>query len=121
MRNFIGGLVWLVLVSSVLAQNPPPATGDAPAGNVQNGKKIYSSYGCYQCHGYEGQGGVGPRLAPRPTAFAAFSKYIRQPTGEMPPYTVKVVSDKEAADIYAFLQSIAPPPAANSIPLLNTR
>jgi len=121
MRNFIGGLIWLVLISPVLAQNPPPPTGDAPAGNIQNGKKIYSSYGCYQCHGYEGQGGVGPRLAPRPTAFAAFSKYIRQPTGEMPPYTVKVVSDKEAADIYAFLQSIAPPPPANSIPLLNTR
>jgi len=37
----------------------------------------------------------------------------------MPPYTVKVVSDKELADIYAFLQSISQPPAVKSIPLLN--
>jgi len=90
-----------------------------PAGNAQNGKKIFASYGCYQCHGYEAQGGPGARLAPRPIAFAAFSRYVRQPTGEMPPYTVKVVSDKELADIYAFLQSISQPPAVKSIPLLN--
>ena len=65
------------------------AADEAPAGNVDNGKKLYAQYGCYQCHGYAAQGGVGPRLAPRPLAFAAFSKYVRQPTGEMPPYTAK--------------------------------
>jgi ubiquinol-cytochrome c reductase cytochrome c subunit len=52
-------------------------------------------------------------------AFPAFSKYVRQPTGEMPPYTAKVVSDQELADLYAFLQSIPAPPSAKSIPLLN--
>jgi len=98
------------------AQAPAAA---APSGNAANGKKIFASYGCYQCHGYEAQGGPGARLAPRPIAFAAFSKYVRQPTGEMPPYTAKVVSDKELADIYSFLQSIAQPPAVKSIPLLN--
>jgi len=36
----------------------------------------------------------------------------------MPPYTAKVVSDQELADIYAFLVTIAPPPAANTIPIL---
>lgn len=111
----------LVTSVSVLAAQAPtsaPAAA-APAGNAQNGKKIFSSYGCYQCHGFEAQGGPGVRLAPRPIAFGAFSKYIRQPTGEMPPYTTKVVSDKELADLYAFLQSIAAPPAVKSIPLLN--
>jgi mono/diheme cytochrome c family protein len=37
----------------------------------------------------------------------------------MPPYTKKVVSDRELADIYAYLQSIPQPPAAKSIPILN--
>ena len=97
----------------------PALRAQTPAGNAQNGKKIFSSYGCYQCHGFEAQGGAGARLAPRPIAFTAFSKYVRQPTGEMPPYTSKVVSDKELADIYAFLQSIPQPPPANSIPLLS--
>jgi mono/diheme cytochrome c family protein len=90
----------------------------APTGSAENGKKIYSSYGCYQCHGYEAQGGAGARLAPRPIAFAAFMRYIRRPTGQMPPYTAKVVSDQEVADIHAFLRSIPQPPAVNAIPIL---
>ena len=98
-----------------------PAAANAPAaptGNAENGKKIYSSYGCYQCHGYAAQGGAGARLAPRPIAFATFARYVRRPTGQMPPYTAKVVSDQELADIYAFLVTIPPPPAANTIPIL---
>ena len=101
------------------ARTPPaPSAQAAPAGNVENGRKIYSSYGCYQCHGYVGQGGAGARLAPRPIAFAAFTRYVRKPTGQMPPYTVKVVSDQEMADIYAFVMTIPAPPAANTIPIL---
>jgi ubiquinol-cytochrome c reductase cytochrome c subunit len=90
----------------------------APVGNAENGKKIFSSYGCYQCHGFSAQGGAGARLAPRPIAFAAFSRYVRRPTNQMPPYTAKVVSDQELADIYAFLLTVPQPPAANSIPIL---
>jgi hypothetical protein len=36
----------------------------------------------------------------------------------MPPYTTKVVSEQQAADIYAYLQSLPKPPAVESIPLL---
>jgi hypothetical protein len=36
----------------------------------------------------------------------------------MPPYTAKVVSDQELADMYAFLQSLPHPPSVESIPLL---
>jgi hypothetical protein len=36
----------------------------------------------------------------------------------MPPYTSKVVSDQELADIYAFLLTIPAPPAADSVPIL---
>jgi mono/diheme cytochrome c family protein len=95
-----------------------PNAQAAPSGNADNGKKIYSSYGCYQCHGYAAQGGAGARLAPRPIAFATFSRYVRRPTGQMPPYTAKVVSDQELADMYAFLLTIPAPPAANTIPIL---
>jgi mono/diheme cytochrome c family protein len=92
----------------------------APAANAENGKKIFAGVGCYECHGYVAQGGAaGPRLAPRPLAFAAFSKYLRRPTSQMPPYTIKVLSDRDVADVYAFLQSIPEPPPAGSIPQLN--
>ena len=104
---------------SLSAQTPASTASKAPAGNVDNGKKIFTSYGCYQCHNYAANGGgAGPRLAPNPIAFAAFLRQIRKPSNEMPPYTAKVVSDQDVADIYAFLQTVPPAPAAGSIPIL---
>ena len=115
---------FLIAAAALEAQTPGPAAKPAPSvqtapkGDGENGKKIYSSYGCYQCHGFVAQGGPGGRLAPRPIGFAAFERYVRRPTGQMPPYTAKVVSDQELADIYAFLLTIPAPPAANTIPIL---
>ena len=108
-----------VLAAGVLgiaprAQTPAPATGNADAG-----KKLWVSYGCWQCHGYEGQGGAaGPRLAARNLPFAGFSAYVRRPANQMPPYTEKVVSNADLVNIHAFIQSRPAPPAVASVPLL---
>src|SRR5215472_6075650 len=90
------------------------AQTQAPSGNAQKGKQLFQNYGCYQCHGREAQGGAGtgPRLAPKPIPYAALSKYVRQPTGQMPPYTRRVVSDEDLTDIYAFLTGQPDPPPA---------
>ena len=101
------------------AAAPAVADAAAPAGNADNGKKLWNTVGCYQCHGYAGQGGVGARLAPNVPAFTALVKYVRSPKGEMPPYTSKVLSDAQLADIYAYLKSVPKPPDPKSIPLLN--
>ena len=94
-------------------QNAPPP------GNAANGRKLFVSFGCYQCHGYEAQGGsAGARLAPRPIPYAQLLKYVRHPTGEMPPFTEKVVKDSELADIYAFLRAQPPAADVDKIPLL---
>ena len=92
----------------------------APSGNVENGKRLFMKDGCYQCHGREGQGSVmsGPRIAPNPIPLEAVLRYVRKPSGEMPPYTEKVISDQELTDIYAFLQSRANPQPAKSNALL---
>lgn len=97
------------------------ALSEGASGNVQNGKQLYTNSGCYQCHGREGQGSgvLGPRIGPPPILLGGFTEYIRQPRGQMPPYTSKVLSDAELGDIYAFLKSIPQPPPAKSIPLLN--
>jgi cytochrome c553 len=99
-------------VAMAHAQAPERPAAAAPPGNADAGKTLYVSVGCYQCHGYEAQGSsaTGPRLGPRPIAFAAFSRYLRQPTGQMPPYTAKVVSDADLANLYAFVRS-RPEPA----------
>ena len=106
--------------STPQGQAASPSTAAAPAGNAETGRKLFASDGCYQCHGYEAQGSTatGPRLGPRPISFAAFSRYVRQPTGQMPPYTTKIVPDTDLAHIYAFLRALPEPPAVQSIPLL---
>jgi mono/diheme cytochrome c family protein len=98
----------------------PAQPSKTTSGNADNGKKLFTSAGCYECHGREAQGGAGtgPRLGPSPIAFAAFVKQCRQPSNQMPPYTAKVLSDSQLADIYAFLQALPKPPDVSSIPLL---
>jgi len=89
--------------------------------NPQNGRQLYTASGCYECHGLEGQGSTqtgGSRLGPPQIPFSGFVGYVRQPTGQMPPYTQKVISNAQLADIYVFLQS-RPEAHAKSIPLLN--
>ncbi len=95
-------------------------SSETPAGNAENGKKIFTKIGCYECHGREGQGSTmsGPRIAPDPVPFDVLLHYVRKPTGEMPPYTAKVVSDQELADIYAYLKSRPHPTPAKDNPLL---
>src|SRR5262249_17620399 len=108
----------LIAALSSSAQTPQRPANAAPAGNAEDGKKLFIADGCYQCHGYEAQGSsaTGPRLGPPPIALAAFSRYVRQPTGQMPPYTARVLSDAELANIYAFVQSRPEP--SRDIPLL---
>lgn len=87
------------------------------AQDAATGKKLFSSVGCYECHGRLGQGGsAGPRLAPRPVPLEALIAYVRHPSGAMPPYTTKLVTDAQLADIHVYLASIPPP--AKDIPLL---
>ena len=116
------GMVLIFSPIRVRAQAATQASkpSGAPAGNAENGKRVYTKYGCYECHGREGQGSTmtGPRLGPNPVPFEVFASYVRKPMREMPPYTTKVVSDQELADIYAFLKSVQPPPPVKSIPIL---
>jgi len=100
--------------------NAAPKAENAPAGNAKNGKSVYTSAGCYECHGREAQGGVGtgPKLGPDPMPFGAFVFQVRTPRDQMPPYTAKVLSDAQLADIYAFVQSQPQPPKADSLPQL---
>lgn len=101
-------------------KNDAAASGNN--GNKENGKKLFHNDGCYECHGTEGQGAAevtGPRIGPPQIPFEGFSAYLRHPTGQMPPYTSKVVSDQDLADIYAFLESRPKAPPAKDIPLLN--
>lgn len=110
-------------VYAFLRSLTPPVNHEAStAANIKNGQRLFTNYGCYECHGSQGQGSTqtgGSRLGPPQIPLSAFVSYVREPTGQMPPYTKKTVSNEELADMYAFLQSLPQPPPSKTIPLLN--
>jgi ubiquinol-cytochrome c reductase cytochrome c subunit len=90
------------------------------AGNAEKGKVLYVKNGCWQCHGYVGQGGAaGKPLAPKPLPYEAFNVFVRNSNGQMPPYPKEILSDADLADIHTYLSSIPAPKDYKSIPLLN--
>src|SRR5437773_1249891 len=110
-RKVIGIVVVLSLIAALQLASVGAQFGSTPtpSGNAANGKKLYANVGCWECHGFSAQGGsAGPRLGPDPISFPAFTEYLRGPKGEMPPYTAKVLSEAQLADIYAFLKSLPP-------------
>jgi mono/diheme cytochrome c family protein len=111
-------VIFVVTGIAALAQTK---TSDTKPGDVANGKRLFERNGCYQCHGYWGQGGnAGARLAQTRLPFPAFSAFVRNPpSGSMPPFRAKVMSDQELADVYAYIKSIPEPKPAKDIPLLN--
>ena len=107
------GLVMVVAAAALLAQSKS-------GGNAEEGKRLFNANGCYQCHGYVGQGGAaGARIARTTLNLQAFLRYVRQPSGSMPPYTAKVMPDDQLGKVYAYLQSLPAPTPRKDIPLLN--
>jgi mono/diheme cytochrome c family protein len=91
----------------------------AMAASAEKGKVEFLKHGCWQCHGYVGQGGVGPKLAPDPIPFDTLQSFVRTTDRNMPPYREAILSNEDLADIYAYLQSIPKGPDPKTIPVLN--
>ena len=96
---------------------------DAPHGDAVKGKRIYIADGCFTCHGRSGQGGAyngpAPILAKTALPFDGFKGQIRNPVNDMPAFSSANLSDKDIADIYAFVRSLPGPRSAKDIAILN--
>ena len=115
-------LAVLSLTGTAAAQAQTQAQAQpASAGNAAHGRTLFASSGCYQCHGYQGQGlgTTGPKLAPTPLPYEAFIGQMRKPRDAMPLYTSKVLTEGDVQDIYAYMLSIPKAKAAADIPLLS--
>lgn len=110
---------WLCLGVVILSASL--AVAAEQAGDVANGKRLFMTVGCYECHGTTGAGGgpAGPRLAPDPLPFVGVKAKLRTASGRMPVFSEAVLKDSEIADIYAYLQSIPAGKSARDIQLLN--
>ena len=92
----------------------------ASAQDTKNGKELWVKYTCYGCHGFSGQNGPGLRLVPMSMSQDSFTNRVRNPAtpNRMPPYSAKVLSDAQLADIWAYLRTLPSSPPAKDIPLL---
>ena len=113
LRSVVIGLAAFA-ASLVLSQ------ASALAASAEKGKSAFLQHGCWQCHGYQGQGGItGPKLAPNPIPFETLSNFVRTTSRAMPPYREEILSDDDLADIYAYLQSMPKGLDPKDILLLN--
>ena len=86
----------------------------------EKGKQLFVKNGCWQCHGFVGQGGItGPALAPNVMPLDAMSNFIRNSNRSMPPYSEAILPSADLSEIHAYLVSIPKPADPKSIPLLN--
>ena len=97
--------------------------GPALAADAAKGKAAYMKYGCWQCHGIEGQGSsatsLGKVLAPDPMPLETMVAFVRSTNRAMPPYSEQVLPNEDLADIHAYLASVPKGKDHKSIPLLS--
>jgi len=118
-RSLGGAFIASALTMSMVAAR----ADDAPSGDPVNGKRVYLADGCFECHGRAGQGGQlnyqTPALAKTALPVESFVAFLREAPNDMPSFSAEVLSDKDAADIHAFLQTLPGPRPVKDIPQLN--
>jgi ubiquinol-cytochrome c reductase cytochrome c subunit len=108
-----------IMIAAAIAMTFMVSLPAAAKPSAENGQKLYVSTGCYQCHGYVGQGGsAGPQLAPDPMPADELRTFLRNSTKAMPSYAESILSDAAIDDIQAYLASIKPAPKAENLRLL---
>jgi mono/diheme cytochrome c family protein len=117
------GLAALAVIAYLAGGLTAALADDTPSGDAVNGKRVYLADGCFECHGRSGQGGAmnypTPALAKLELPVDSFIAFVRAAPNDMPAYSADVLSDKDATDIYAFLQSLPGRKPAKDFPLLN--
>ena len=124
MRNLLSLSGSVLFAIALCAGGSGPAWAqDAPPGDAVAGKRLYLATGCFTCHGRSGQGGAmngpAPIIAKTAMPFDGFKGQLRQPANDMPAYSEKVMTDKQVADIYAFVESLPGPRPTKDVKILN--
>jgi cytochrome c553 len=106
------------------------AAGAASAQDVASGEKLYYDYLCYSCHGYNGTALRRPLtndlsgIMANETVFIAFLRQRADMNPEtasnsMPNYSAATLSDRQARDLYAYINQFEDnPPEVKDDPLM---
>lgn len=113
-------LLGLMSLAATLAPLHLMAADDVEKGDAKRGKQLFEENHCWLCHGRNAQGGgvFGPRIGPNVFPWLGVKIYVRAPAGDMPPFSEKVISDKDLFDIWTFINTVPAPPPVQSIAIL---
>jgi len=123
-KNYIYGFVLLMVVGIVAEASAQDFTiirdfyGEIKDADHPAGYRDYVEMGCYQCHGFQGQGADNVALFPL-MPYEGFAHQTRTPRGTMPAYSPNVLTDAQLRRIHGYLQSLPPSPDVSEIPLLS--
>lgn len=110
---------------------PVPAPTSPVSGSSAAGKGLYYNFGCYACHGYNGETGARPFVGRwgNLSTEQGFITFLRgranvaplTPATNMPNFSENSMSDKQAKDIYAYIRTFksSAPPDLKDAPALN--
>jgi mono/diheme cytochrome c family protein len=95
------------------SQTPEPTSTPTPTlpltPSPAAGEQLWQGLPCMACHGAQAQGLSGPRLAGTSLSFDEVLLRVRTGKGPMPAFTEAQVSEQQLENIYAWLESLAPP------------
>jgi mono/diheme cytochrome c family protein len=117
--SFLIFLILAVFTSSVISQETLDYFGPVKDLEHADGYREYVELGCYQCHGFQGQGATSPKLVQPLIPYEGFANQVRRPRNVMPAYSSNVLTDQDLRKIYSYLQSIPSSPDPADIPLLS--
>jgi mono/diheme cytochrome c family protein len=114
-RLFPEGLVLLAVVAVGAVAVPAAVAAEAPAGRVEEGKKLFARH-CAGCHGAEGKGdgykllGADPAnlasTATKKKSDAALLRTIHEGRSTMPAWKVRL-SERDSRDVLTYIRSLS--------------
>jgi mono/diheme cytochrome c family protein len=118
LSGLLGAVLAVAAACTALAADQSPS-------RVANGKRLFLTDGCFECHGSAGEGGVFNDTAPvlagilkRESIIEVFAT-VRKGPNDMPAYTQRVLPDQDLYDIIAYLRSLPGPGDPKDYPALN--
>lgn len=107
--ELVSELSWgACLLGVLIFVAPPLLAAETPDGSdAARGQQVFAQ-NCATCHGNEGSGGFGPKLAPisarkdhRPV-----TDIIKEPSANMPPLFPASLSERDVEDVATYLQTL---------------
>ena len=100
-------LIVFVIVFAVVmgACSAAPAAQPSAQGDAAKGQAAWAQLSCQGCHGANGEGASGPKLAGTSKSYGQILNQVRKGEGPMPPFTAAQVSDQQVMDVVAWLKS----------------